>query len=456
MITDHRVQVPPTEQQHRYPPAASSSPARQSMPFNTDATPSASDNDLISYIVHTDTNGVSDLRLQVSQEASSSKQPLHPVYFRERALTERHEIVDSIIDANTGATSWTIHRPTRGWYLYLRSPAMPPGTAISFRSDSGDNYDPTATPLSFSLNTRVRMHALEFCRARISTSSDSLRHQGDDIAAATTSRESNGTCHGVTVRLEEDVGAQRNEVQDVAVAVTGRQDRKSSSGGHTRRRSGATGSATNLLDSRQPSKRASSTIAKSPRIPETDDEPATPASQPRNHLPPSRLAIPAASTPSASLPQSPSGDRPYSPSLASTPSLPASPLAPHVSTFLLTDGQGPNSKATTQSWVRWACSILPAEIRPSLSLDADKSFSLHWLNPPATTQQGTTAKSVEVVRFQDQSGRWMWNSHTRGRLTLQTSAMQAVGLPKEFWISAALAYIQFLEDKDAYEAARDA
>ncbi len=63
---------------------------------------------------------------------------------------------------------------------------------------------------------------------------------------------------------------------------------------------------------------------------------------------------------------------------------------------------------------------------------------------------------MEVVRFEDQSGRWMWNSHTKGRLRLQVSAMEAVGLEEEFWVTAALAYVQFLEEKDAYAAARDA
>ena len=65
-------------------------------------------------------------------------------------------------------------------------------------------------------------------------------------------------------------------------------------------------------------------------------------------------------------------------------------------------------------------------------------------------------EGAEVVRFEDQSGRWLWNSHTRGRLSLQTSAMEAVGLEKEFWIATALAYVQFLADKDAYAAASDA
>ena len=186
-------------------------------------------------------------------------------------------------------------------------------------------------------------------------------------------------------------------------------------------------------------------------IPEIEDEDTS--STPPTHNPLSRLAIPSTTTSSASSPLSASGDRPYSPTQPSSSTFPTSPLAARTSTLLLTDAQGPQHTAAPQSWARWACSILPSPVRPSLSLDADKSFSLYWSDPPGELGGGS---GIEVLRFEDQSGRWMWNSHTRGRLTLQTSAMQALGLEQAFWITAALAYIQFLEDKDAYDAARDA
>ncbi|GAC96655.1 hypothetical protein PHSY_004238 [Pseudozyma hubeiensis SY62] len=445
MVTNHTARTPSTEPQHRYPPATPQSQIRR---FDNEHT--ANDAGLISYIVHTESNGVSDLRLQVSHEASSSKQPLRPLYVRERALTEHDEIVDQIIDANTGAPCWTIHRPTRGWYMYLRSPALPQGTAISFRSGTQDQDDPAATPLTFSLNTRVRTQVLDKVRSRIASS-----QIADRSSSADAREDADRTSHGLAIHLEEeDDGAEQDAAQSVAVAATGRQDRKTASGGHARRRSGVGGSGTHSLDARQHGKRPSSNVARSPRIPETPDETSSSLSQPPARESLSRLAIPTKSTSSASSPQSSGADRPYSPTLPSTPGAPASPLAPHTSTFLLTNGQGPHQSPATQSWARWTYSKLPAPIRPSLSLDADKSFSLFWLNPPASNR--STTEGVEMARFEDQSGRWMWNSHTRGRLTLQTSALQAVGLQKEFWISAALAYIQFLEDKDAYEAARDA
>ncbi|SPO20646.1 uncharacterized protein UTRI_00122 [Ustilago trichophora] len=446
MTTANNAALPSRREQHRYPPASVSS-SQPTHARRLDSDLATYGPDLLSYIVHTETIGISDLRLQVSQKASSSKQPLRPVYLRERVLTEHNEIVDNIIDANTGRICWTIHRPTRGWYLYLRSPVLPSGTAISIRPARRDENDPTASPLTFSVNTKVRMRALGRVKPQIHPDFDDLtENEGSKVPSSLHIDSPN---QDVSMQAGDSIAGEAK--QDVALAATGRENRKTSFGGHTRRRSGATGSGTHNIDSRHPSsKRPSSAVTSSPMIPEIEDE-----EHPTQNLSLSRLAIPTTTNSSSSSPASAGGDRPYSPTQPSTSTFPASPSAPRTSSFLLTDGTGPKQQgAATQSWTRWAWSILPSEIRPSLSLDTNKSFSLYWTNPPGSelTKEG----GVEMVRFEDHSGRWMWNSHTRGRLTLQTSAMQAVGLEQGFWITAALAYIQFLEDKDGYDAARDA
>lgn len=440
--------------QHRYPPAASpsSSQSTHSNAFDTSTGPST-----LSYIIHTETNGISDLRLQVSHEAipSSSKHPLRPAYFRERVLTDQNEIVDNIVDASTGRICWTIHRPTRGWYLYLRSPGLPQTTAISLRTAKREEYDPLASPLTFSLQTKLHRQALGRISTRIGSAS--TKGEADDASRSESTITDEGKSNGHhIVGARDDVGEAK---QDVAVAATGRENRKSGTSGHARRRSGATGSGTHsALDSRHPSKRTSSAVASSPMIPETEDEALSPTPA---HTNPglSQLAIPSsliAST--SSSPHSAGADRPYSPIEPPTSSFPTT-SRPQACTFLLTDGIPPGTSsldptaAPKQSWARWATSLLPSEIRPSLSLDTDKSFSLCWLDPPTP---GRGAEGVEIAKFEDQSGRWLWNSQTRGKLTLQTSAMQVLGLEKEFWITAVLAYIQVLEDKDAYDAARDA
>ena len=440
--------LPSASDQHSYPPQAASGSRSHSQHHTLPA--SFHDTDTISFIVHTETGGISDLRLQVSHEPSSasSKQPLRPVYFRQRELTERNEIVDKVIDASTGRVCWTVHRPTRGWYLYLRSPALPHGTAISIRSGkSKDENDPTASPLTFSVNTRLHNEALSHVRPRISDTSSCSSATGKQRAqnSSTTDESVNSANVGLAIQHAETSVDVRTE--DVALAATGRENRTTSSGGHARRRSGVTGSGSHTLDPRHhPSKRPSSAAASSPMIPEIEhgQDPSPTSSSARNNSSLSRLAIPTTGNPSsASSPSSTGGDRPYSPT---QPASTSSSFSLRNCTFLLTDGRPPKA----QSWARWASCILPAEIRPSLSLDEDKSFSLFWTDPPGGLG------SVEVLRYQDQSGRWMWNSHTRGRLTLQTSALHTIGLEQEFWISAALAYIQFLEEKDAYDAARDA
>ncbi|CCF53801.1 hypothetical protein NDA11_002771 [Ustilago hordei] len=406
--------------QHRYPPAASpsSSQSTHSNAFDTSTGPST-----LSYIIHTETNGISDLRLQVSHKAipSSSKHPLRPAYFRERVLTDQNEIT----------------------------------TAISLRTAKREEYDPLASPLTFSLQTKLHRQALGRIRTRIGSAS--TKGEADDASRSESTITDGGKSNGHhIVGARDDVGEAK---QDVAVAATGRENRKSGTSGHARRRSGATGSGTHsALDSRHPSKRTSSAVASSPMIPETEDEALSPTPA---HTNPglSQLAIPSsliAST--SSSPHSAGADRPYSPIEPPTSSFPTT-SGPQACTFLLTDGIPPGTSsldptaAPKQSWARWATSLLPSEIRPSLSLDTDKSFSLCWLDPPTS---GRGAEGVEIAKFEDQSGRWLWNSQTRGKLTLQTSAMQALGLEKEFWITAVLAYIQVLEDKDAYDAARDA
>lgn len=91
---------------------------------------------------------------------------------------------------------------------------------------------------------------------------------------------------------------------------------------------------------------------------------------------------------------------------------------------------------------------MPRDLRPVLCLETSKSFSLWWIDPPRRSP-------VEVLRFDDQSGWWIWNASTRGVLSIQTKAIEAIGLHSEFWVATALAYLEFLEDKHGYQAAQE-
>ncbi|PWZ02963.1 hypothetical protein BCV70DRAFT_197208 [Testicularia cyperi] len=519
---------------HEYPPAPSSASSAHrlangsaSAPTSDVATshsttcgcaedgPSGSKN-IVSYLVHSQTSGVSDTSLQVSFLPSSAhtrakqKQPLRPAYLRERILTHRNEIVDKIVDASSGRVCWTIHRPTRGWYLYLRSPVLPPGSAISLRSAPVADHDPSVTPLSFTLTTRVRPQPLAHVTQRISSDGptnsvtaprSTANHNGDSLPLPAPSDSASVSMSGRPSAADEALSKSTDSTATEEVALaTGREGSKPSSG-HTRRRSAA-GSGTHSVDTGKSHR--SVALTRSPMIPEIQDEdsaeagsPSKPAQISNKQLP--RLDIP----PSASFRAG--ADRPYSPTEpGKQPPGSASDkgLTPDTAnqtcetfdvlrtcTFVLSDGgreacvaaasaahaSGENDSSNSgragqtapialkgkQGWARWMWSILPEELRPVLSMDTSKSFSLFWVDPPslntsASNNSGGKGTSIEVLRFEDQSGWWLWDSQTKGRLIIQQRAMESIGLEKEFWITTALAYLQFLEEKDGYEAAREA
>ncbi|PPQ62810.1 hypothetical protein CVT24_000504 [Panaeolus cyanescens] len=75
------------------------------------------------FIVQT-SDVISDMRINVSDEATGKV-----IWFKERFLDE-DEIIVNIMHAPTNSICWTIHRPTRGWYIRIRSPFFPPGVFI--------------------------------------------------------------------------------------------------------------------------------------------------------------------------------------------------------------------------------------------------------------------------------------------------------------------------------------
>ncbi|KAF9007063.1 hypothetical protein BDQ17DRAFT_1351344 [Cyathus striatus] len=65
-----------------------------------------------------------DMRINVSEENSETV-----LWYKERFLAD-DEIVENVVHNPTSTICWTIHRPKRGWYIRIRSPAFPPGTFI--------------------------------------------------------------------------------------------------------------------------------------------------------------------------------------------------------------------------------------------------------------------------------------------------------------------------------------
>lgn len=110
-------------------------------------------------------------------------------------------------------------------------------------------------------------------------------------------------------------------------------------------------------------------------------------------------------------------------------------------------------------WARWAWSLVPEPIRPPLAFDTAKSFSVRWIDVPnsdsSSAARGGEDRSVEVMRYEDQDGWSLWNSKTHGRFVFQEEAVRALGIDVSFWITIGLAYLEFLEERDGYNAASE-
>ncbi|PWN39428.1 hypothetical protein IE81DRAFT_369104 [Ceraceosorus guamensis] len=136
------------------------------------------------YVVSTATTSISDLRIQVclpvpESSAASASKVERPIWFKERTLSSEldstlgDEIVDNLIDANSGRVKWSTARPVRGWYLHLRSPSLPPKTAIPLRASrvlsraDAAAIDVSATPLEVVIGSRIDRQALRRCSCHI-------------------------------------------------------------------------------------------------------------------------------------------------------------------------------------------------------------------------------------------------------------------------------------------------
>ncbi|KAK0568544.1 hypothetical protein OC861_001874 [Tilletia horrida] len=215
------------------------------------------------YIIHTETDSLTDLRLQVSVEPKTPKDPLRPLFFRERELSEEGEIVDSLVNASTAEVPWTIHKPARGWYLRLRSPVLPANTALALRPppswQSQSSAAQSRSPLMVSLPTSIDMKWLNRAKETIdetvgsgpagSCSSSSARNTHSRSQSAAHKKQDEDVAHQnratsvaptILTGGAEVNGTQRAGEQSAATGVG--TSAAAGASGHTRRRSGGSGS----------------------------------------------------------------------------------------------------------------------------------------------------------------------------------------------------------------------
>jgi len=73
------------------------------------------------------------------------------LWYQDRQLGEQ-EILEGVYD-DRASLRWVIHRPTRGWYLRIRSPAFPPGAFITLSPPTVDTRQAGSGSLEFGCRT---------------------------------------------------------------------------------------------------------------------------------------------------------------------------------------------------------------------------------------------------------------------------------------------------------------
>ena len=359
--------------------------------------------------------------LQKSAIASSSKS-ISAKWIRKRTLTENEEIVDQIIDVEKKRLCWTSHRPTRGWYQYLRSPMLPPNVRIPLQPPKGIVKSVVgSTPLSLTINTRLQLSQLDQLHCRIDY--QDVNQEGSEKLSGL-----NADFTSVNLSGNDSTNTTNTTTQSSAIRTTGVENSSTSQKGHARRRS-----AGNSVS--HTGKGRISNPSSTPVVPE--EEMYEDVSQ------------------SSTMVEEQESEQPKGIESGRQDEV-------RSCTFILTDDMATVMQVPTREdvqtspntgWARWAWSMLPDIVRPALRLDGSKSFSIVWVDAPSTSTQAN--QHVEIVRFEDQSGLLSWKGRRVGKLLIQKHAVQALNLDLGLWITLALAYLEFLEERDGYNASSD-
>lgn len=378
------------------------------------------------FSIETASESLTDLDLHIvpihSKNAiASSSKSIPAKWIRKRTLTENEEIVDQIIDVEKKKLCWTSHRPTRGWYQYLRSPMLPPNVRLPLQPPKGNVKSVVgSTPLSLTISTRLQLSQLDRLHCRIHCP-DMNQEEGENLSG------SNADFTSVNLSGNDSANTINNTTQSSAIRTTGIENSSTSQKGHTRRRSAGNSVSHNGKG----------------RISNPSSTPVVPEEEMYEDVSQSSTMVEEQETEQSKGTETGRQDEVRS------------------CTFILTDDmatvmQVPTRDVQTSAntgWARWAWSMLPDIVRPALRLDGSKSFSIVWIDAPSTSTQAS--QHVEIVRFEDQSGLMSWKGKRIGKLLIQKHAVQALNLDLGLWITLALAYLEFLEERDGYNASSD-
>lgn len=367
------------------------------------------------------------------------------------------------------------------WYLHIRSPLLPPGFTIPLRSARPDYVasatgvrDPTSTPLTFSMRTRIDKASLGRClpdvqevveiskteavRVKSPNTTQAALADGQDFIAV----EVDGTLPSSSAARDKPHQGHTARVSSISYALYG-------NGTHTRKRSAA-GLVAGVLADVTARSQTPSTKAVRPRdCYKVDEQERTSGSQVE------RASTDALVDPAHQL--DPTAARSARSSPREAPSMSQRAANSTECYFLLVDGAASARASPRQQpagarlapgrvpegshrlgWARWVWSLVPEPVRPPLAFDTAKSFSVRWIDVPSSDSSSPPQgedRSVEVMRYEDQDGWSLWNSKTHGRFVFQEEAVRALGIDVSFWITVGLAYLEFLEERDGYNAASE-
>ncbi|KAF8949971.1 hypothetical protein BDZ97DRAFT_1923626 [Flammula alnicola] len=127
------------------------------------------------YLVQT-TDVLQDMRVTVCEEGSDKV-----IWYKERFLGD-DEIVENVVHNATSAIQWTIHRPLRGWYIRIRSPAFPPGVFIPLTPVPSTSTLHTEAAMSFNTRTNILSPPVD-----LPESSSQFTLQDEEVASSSSS-----------------------------------------------------------------------------------------------------------------------------------------------------------------------------------------------------------------------------------------------------------------------------
>lgn len=316
-----------------------------------------------------------------------------------RTLVET-EIIEVLTHMPSNRVSWTTHKPTKGWYIRLRSPALPPGAAIPLTpltAAAAARFPVTEIPDGcFTFSCRTMALNLSHHPSYL-TASPSSRHSYPPTSPATSTRGSISSSSTITL----------------------------------------------VQDDPQPQPAPSSDSASAPPPTTPESTPSAPQSEP--------VPAPTASSSRPSSLQQP---------LLHPRGPPAAPPPSQITHFLITpephlvDSHGLVHQQMEQRTANQGVSGFFSNIGKRLlgAVGRGNSFTIRIPSPASPT---TAPTMLTLLTFYDTTPALGLGTPTTGTIELDEGIARLLGVDRGFYIAACLAFLEFLGDKESYLAASE-